>query len=63
MARAQPGGPRRAKLDMDKAREIRRRAADGETATRLAREFGVSLRTACCVINGKFYKERLWIPL
>ncbi|MCU0939712.1 MAG: HNH endonuclease [Burkholderiaceae bacterium] len=54
----------RAKLDMDKAREMRRRAAEGETATSLARHFGVSLRTACCVIAGRFYRETAaWIPL
>ena len=53
----------RAKLGLEGAREMRRLAAEGHTATALARQFGVSLWTACQVISNRFYREAAWIPI
>lgn len=46
-----------AKLDWDKVREIRRRAALGEKGSVLGREFGVNTQTVNCVIRGETWKE------
>ncbi|MFC5930932.1 hypothetical protein D6T64_12125 [Cryobacterium melibiosiphilum] len=44
---------RSSKLNEDKVREIRRRYANGETQTELAREFGISTPNAWYVVNRK----------
>ena len=46
-----------AKLDWDKVREIRRRAALGEKGSVLGREMGVNTQTVNCVIRGETWKE------
>lgn len=45
------------KLDWDKVREIRRRAALGEKGSVLGREMGVNTQTVNCVIRGETWKE------
>jgi hypothetical protein len=45
-----------AKLSWDQVAEMRRRNAEGETAYRLAREFGVSYSTAKCIVSGHSWK-------
>ena len=54
-----PKGERhgRAILTWDKVREIRARAAAGESGCGLAREFGVSQACAWKIISGKSWKE------
>jgi hypothetical protein len=47
----------RAKLSMSEAAEIRRRAKEGETATAMAREFGVTQPTISNVIRGVTFRE------
>lgn len=49
---------RAAKLDWDKVREIRRRAAAGEARRALAKEFGVSKITIHNIIHHKHWAER-----
>lgn len=45
------------KLNFEIAEEIRRRAADGETISSLARSHNVSRPTVRAVLNGRFYSE------
>ncbi len=45
------------KLTESAVREIRRRAAGGETGTALAREFGVNKVTTCAIIRGKLWRH------
>jgi membrane protein involved in colicin uptake len=51
------GAQRRSKLDADKVREIRRRAAAGETQIALAREFGISQTSISRVVLRKTWKN------
>jgi len=44
---------RSAKLDWTKVDEIRRRHAEGESASHLAREYGVHNSVVCRIVNGK----------
>lgn len=52
-----PQGPR-AKLSWDDADQIRRRAQDGESPTKLAREFGVSPATVRSIRRGRSWRLR-----
>lgn len=53
----------RAKLSMDKAKEIRARRADGETSEALAEIYGVSVATIRNVVSSKTWKDPNWIGL
>lgn len=48
---------RHSKLDMGKAREIRRRCAAGESKRGLGRAFGVDARTIKDVVDGRTWRE------
>jgi hypothetical protein len=48
---------RRAKLDLDRAREIRERCAAGEIAAALAREYGVSPTAICSIVKNRTWRD------
>jgi len=53
-----PGSRRPQKLDLEKARQIRRLYQTTKTSTRkLAKQFGVSSHTIAGILNGKYWKE------
>lgn len=55
--------PFQAKLDLEKAEEIRARARAGESPRALARELGLARSSIYEVINGKSHRPRLVVHL
>jgi hypothetical protein len=56
-AETQARNTRRNVLTLDKAREIRRRTAEGATLTQLAREFGITPTHVRFVVKEKLWRE------
>lgn len=54
----QKPGATNSKLTLEKAQEIRRRAADGESKTAIAKDFGVIRWTIWAICAGKLWKEK-----